>query len=48
MAAPSPHSELVERGRALAPLIAENAERAEQERKPVDSVITRIEQLAPT
>lgn len=35
--------ELVERVRALAPLIAENAERADQERKPVDEVISALE-----
>jgi alkylation response protein AidB-like acyl-CoA dehydrogenase len=36
--------ELVERVRALAPLIAQNAERAEQERKPVDEVISALEE----
>ena len=36
--------ELVERVRALAPLIAQNAERAEQERKPVDDVISALEE----
>jgi alkylation response protein AidB-like acyl-CoA dehydrogenase len=35
--------ELVDRVRALAPLIAQNAERAEQERKPVDAVISALE-----
>jgi 3-hydroxy-9,10-secoandrosta-1,3,5(10)-triene-9,17-dione monooxygenase len=36
--------ELVERVRALAPLVAQNAERAEQERKPVDEVISALEE----
>lgn len=34
---------LVERVRALAPLVAERAEQAEQERKPVDEVIAALE-----
>ena len=33
------NTDLVERVRALAPLIAANAERAEQIRRPVDEVI---------
>jgi 3-hydroxy-9,10-secoandrosta-1,3,5(10)-triene-9,17-dione monooxygenase len=36
--------ELVERTRALVPLIAQNAERAEQDRKPVDEVISALEE----
>jgi alkylation response protein AidB-like acyl-CoA dehydrogenase len=37
-----PAAGLVERVRALVPMIAENAERAEEERKPVDAVIAAL------
>lgn len=41
--APLPAEGLVERVRALAPFVAEHAEQAERERKPVDEVIRRLE-----
>jgi alkylation response protein AidB-like acyl-CoA dehydrogenase len=43
-AAPGPCSDLVERVRALQPLIAGCAEEAERRRKPVDEVIAALEQ----
>jgi alkylation response protein AidB-like acyl-CoA dehydrogenase len=44
IALPSSAEGLVERVRALAPMIAEHAARAERERKPVDAVIRALEE----
>jgi 3-hydroxy-9,10-secoandrosta-1,3,5(10)-triene-9,17-dione monooxygenase len=40
---PAEWQQLVERVRALTPMVAEHAEQAEQERKPVDEVISALE-----
>jgi alkylation response protein AidB-like acyl-CoA dehydrogenase len=43
-AGPDSVEEMLDRVRAVAPLVAEHAEQAERERKPVDSVMSALEQ----
>ena len=42
--APTTGPELAARARALIPMLAENAAQAEKQRKPVDAVITALEE----